>query len=300
MKRLPLYFALAQFVVPVLTAAPTTDSSEQIREGQVKQQQLRGEAQRLVDQLDSMLGEYERNGLAGDETKTVQAVRDSLQKLSVDEMKQVVDLLEKARGAATAGEAKQRVSDAYTSQKAILTEMQKLLADHLRNQQAQEISAQIAKLAEREAANLQNGINLAQWTGAKKPANFEAAMEANLQGQQAEQAAIAEELRVAAQKVASFAKDPGNAEAAARMNKALESLAQVQPKADKAAESLKSGQLFKAVEDEKAARDGMRRLAREMAPPKDRVEALRTAQRELEKMIEDQKDMETTGTVGPK
>src|SRR4051812_44270223 len=191
MKRLPFFLVLAHFAVPVLTAAPTVaDSSERIRDGEVKQQQLRGEAQRLVEQLDSMLGEYERNGLAGDETKTVQAVRDSLQKLSVDEMRQVVELLEKARGAITPGEAKQRVSDAYTSQKAILSEMQKLLADHLRDQQAQEISTQLAKLADREAANLQNGITLGQWSGGKKPENFEAAMQANLQGQEAEQAAI--------------------------------------------------------------------------------------------------------------
>jgi hypothetical protein len=139
-------------------------------------------------------------------------------------------------------------------------------------------------------------VTLGQWSAGKKPANFEAAMEANLQGQQAEQKAIAEELRMAGQRIANFAKDPENAEAAARMQKGVESIGQVQPRVDSAAEALKNGQLFKAVEDEKVARDAMRRLAREMAPPQDRAEALRTAQRELEKMIEEQK--EVAGEVG--
>jgi hypothetical protein len=291
MKRLPFLFFLMQGIVSATRAETVPPPSDRIREGEVKQQQLRGEAQQIVEQLDSMLGEYERNGLGGEETKTIQTLRDSVQRLSVDEMRQVVELLEKARGARSAGEAKQRVSDAYTSQKEILTQMQKLLAEHLRNQQTQEIAAQLAKLAERQAANLQNGISLGQWSGGRKPENFEAAMQANLQGQQAEQTAIAEELRVAARRIAAFAKDPGNAEAAARLNKGLAAINQVQPKVDTATDALKNGQLFKAVEDEKIARDAMRRLAREIAPPQDRVEALRAAQRELARMIDDQAEM---------
>ena len=69
LKRLPLYLLLASSIVPALSAAPVNVTSERIREGEVKQGQLRGEAQRLVEQLDEMLGEYERNGLAGEDTK---------------------------------------------------------------------------------------------------------------------------------------------------------------------------------------------------------------------------------------
>lgn len=288
MKHLPILLLLG--MAPYL-AAETVVTPENIREGEAKQQQLRGDAQRLVAQLDGMIGEYERNGLGGDEARTIQSLRDSLQKLSVEEMRRVVDLLEKARAANSAGEAKQRVSDAYTTQKAILTEMQKLLAEHLRHQQAQELSAQVAKLAERQAVNLQNGIALGQWSGGKKPENFEAAMQANLQGQQAEQVAIAEELRIAAQRVAAFARDPENGEMAERLKKGIEAIAQLQPKVDNAAEALRNGQLFKAVEDEKIARDALRRLARELAPPQNRADALRAAQKELAKAIEDQQEI---------
>ena len=290
MKRLPLFLVLAHGLVPILAAAPAVPT-ELIRESEARQQQLRGDAQRLVEQLDSMLAEYERNGIGGEEMNTVQAVRNTLEKLSAEEMKQVVDLLEKARGLSDPGEAKKQVADAYTSQKAILLQMKKLLAQHLRNQQAQELSAQLAQLADRQAANLQNGITLGQWSGGKKPENFEAALQANLQGQQAEQASIADELKAAAQRIASFGKDAENAEMTARFQKGLETIQKVQPSVDNASEALKNGQLFKAVGDEKVARDAMRKLAKEIAPPQDRAETLRTAQRELAKVIEDQKEI---------
>jgi len=301
MKRLPFLFLL---VCGALSAARAEEATptERIREGEAKQQQLRGDAQRIVEQLDSMLDEYQRNQLGGAEIKTLQALRDSLARLSVDEMKRVLDLLEKARAARDAGEAKQRVADAYTDQKAILTEMNKLLAEHLRDQQGQEIAQQLAKLAERQAVNLQNGVTLGQWADGKKPDNFEAAMEANLQGQQGEQAAIADELKALAEQVAAFAKDPGNAEQARRFQKGLEAIQKVEPSVENAVAALKAGQLFKAVGNEKTARDAMRQLAREIAPPPERPEALRAAEKELAKAIEDQKDLtkDTTKAAGEK
>ena len=297
MKRLPLYLIIASTLVPVLSAAPANPANpanpatERIREGEVKQEQLRGDAQRLVEQLDAMLGEYERNGLAGEETKTVQALRETLARLGGSEMKQVVELLEKARGTVDAGQQKKDVSAAYTAQKSLITQMKKLLADHLRNQEALEISQQLTQLADRQSVNLQNGITLGQWTGGRKPENFEAAMQANLEGQQGEQAAIAAEVKMAAEKIAKFAKDPANAETAARFQKGLVAVEKVLPNVEAAAAALKQGQLFKAVTEEKTARDAMRKLAREIAPPQDRAEALRAAQKELAKMIEDQKDV---------
>jgi len=291
MKRLLFLIALAASVLPSLRAE-SDSSGERIREGEARQEQLRGEAQKLVEQLDRMLDEYQRNGLgAGGEIQTLRALRDSLAKLSVEEMKQVVDLLGKARGTVDTGEAKKRVADAYADQKAILAQMAKLLAEHQRNQQAQEISEQLAKLAGREAVNLQNGITLGQWSGDQKPENFEAAAQANLQGQQAEQEAIAQELKNLAQRMAAFAKDPGDAEQARRFQKGLAAMEKVQPAVESAAAALNGGQLFKAVSDEKTARDTMRQLAKDVAPPQERPEALRAAERELAKAIEDQTEL---------
>ena len=292
MKRLPLYLLLlASSVIAARAAAPANPAAERIREGEVKQTQLRNEAQQLVEQLDGMLGEYERNGLAGEDAKTVAALREALAKLSGGDMKEVAEALQKARVTPDAGTAKKEVSAAYTAQKALIAQMKKLLADHLRKQQALELSQQLTQLADRQATNLQNGIALGQWTGGRKPENFEAAMQANMQGQQSEQAAIAAEMKAIAESVAKFAQDPANAALAGRLRQGVGALQKLQPHAEAATAALQQAQLFKAVTEEKIARDALRKLARDIAPPQDHSEALRAAERELAKLIEDQKEI---------
>ena len=68
MKRLPLYLLLASSLVPVRAAAPANPAAERIREGEVKQTQLRNDAQQLVEQLERELPadlERDRQMLAG-------------------------------------------------------------------------------------------------------------------------------------------------------------------------------------------------------------------------------------------
>jgi len=265
--------------------------SEEIRDGEVKQQQLQGEASGLAGQLDAMIGEYQRNGLGGEDVDTVKALRDSLNRLSGTEMQQVVTLLEKARSTNDAGAARKVVSDAFSAQKGILVQMKKLLAEHQRNQQALQLSADLSALADRQAANLQNGIELGKWAGGAKPANFEAAMQAHMEGQETEQKAIDEELKILADKIAAFAKASETPELAARFQKGLEAAKKLGASTEAAANELKAGQFFKAVSDEKVARDSMRKLAREVAPPQDAAEALRQAERELERLTNEQKEI---------
>src|SRR5579862_2367125 len=69
MKRLPLLLVLAHGIFLTLRAEPGAAPAERIREGEARQQQLRGEAQKLVEQLDSMLDEYQRNALGGEDPK---------------------------------------------------------------------------------------------------------------------------------------------------------------------------------------------------------------------------------------
>ncbi|MCX6977165.1 MAG: hypothetical protein NTX04_04330, partial [Verrucomicrobia bacterium] len=136
MKRIPHRLLMASWLVTSLGAAPVNPVGERIREGEVKQVQLRTEAQALVDQLDAMLDEYTRNGLSGEDEKLVKAIRGSIAQLSGAEMKQIVEFLGKARDSGDGGLAKKELSAAYTGQKALITQMKKLLADHLRKQQA--------------------------------------------------------------------------------------------------------------------------------------------------------------------
>ncbi len=266
-------------------------AADHIREDAVKQQQLQGEASGLADQLDGMIAEYARNGLTGEDVDTVKALRASIQRMSQTEMQQVVTLLEKAQAAPDAGQAKKSVSDAYSAQKGILVQIKRLLAEHLRNQQALELSSQLSQLADRQAANLQNGIELGKWSGGKKPENFNVALQAHLDGQKSEEAAIADELRIVEGKIAEFAKTSENADLAARFQKGVEATKKLEPTADAAADALKAGQVFKAVAEEKGLRDAMRKIAHDVAPPQNQTEALRQAERQLEKLENEQKEI---------
>ena len=302
MKRIPHRLLMASWLVTSLGAAPVNPVGERIREGEVKQVQLRTEAQALVDQLDAMLDEYTRNGLSGEDEKLVKAIRGSIAQLSGAEMKQIVEFLGKARDSGDGGLAKKELSAAYTGQKALITQMKKLLADHLRKQQAMELSQQLNQLADRQAVNLQNGISLGSWDKGRKPENFEAAIQANMEGQQAEQTAIAAEMQLIGESIGKFAQDPANIGVAERLMKGMEALQKVQPNAEAAADALKQAQLFKAVAEEKVTRDALRRLAREIAPPQDRADGLRAAEREVAKLIEEEKEIikQTAKAVGEK
>ena len=286
MNSLRLACALA---LTALTLRAATDTPDRIRASETKQQELATDAQKLVVQLDAVLGEYDRNGLAGEDVGVVKKLRDTLDKLSGREMQAVVDLLQKARAVSDAGEAKKTVSDAYANQKQIITQMKRLLAEHARQQEALELSTALSALADRQAANLQNGMALGKWAGGRKPENFEKELAANLDGQKSEQAAIGEELKLLTGKIDKFAAEPGSAEMTQRFQQAAATAKGVQPPLDAAAAALQQGQLFKAVGEEKTARDALRRLAKQIAPPQSPAEALRAAERELGKMIDEQK-----------
>ena len=92
--KLPPSF-LASLATACATLAARTSFAElpsaPIRESEQVQAHIQGETKLLADTLDAMLGEYERNNLAGDDAEAVRRVRGSLGALSSTEMRQVVD-----------------------------------------------------------------------------------------------------------------------------------------------------------------------------------------------------------------
>jgi hypothetical protein len=278
--RLFLLLAASAFA-----AVPT----ERLRENETQQQQLQQDARALAGTLGAMLGEYTRNGLAGEDVEVVKRLREALDRMSAAEMKAVIDLLQKARAATDEGAARKTAGDAFAQQKSILTQMGRILAEHARNQQALELAQATAKLADRQAANLKNGLELARWQS-EKAAN-DPVMQASLDGQKAEQAAIAEDLRTLTAKVGEFSKQTPTPEMAQRFQQGVAELERTQTQAGAAANALRDGQLFRAVTEEKAARDALRRIAKQIAPPQNDAEAMRAAERELARLAAEQKQI---------
>ncbi len=265
--------------------------AERIRESEQKQEQISVEARQLIGALDVMLGEYERNHIAGEDVATVQKLRTSLDTLTLAEMRQVVDLLQQARAVNDQGAAVKTVADAYSAQKQVIVSINKILAEHARNQQARDIARQVDELADRQARNLQNGIELGRMSAGVRPENFEAVMQAQLETQRGEQAAIADEVKSARDRIEKFAAEPGNTDIAQNFKAGAQQLQQVEPKTANAAEALKSGQIFKAVTDEKSSRDDLRKVARQIAPRERGAEALRAAEREVGRIVREQEQL---------
>lgn len=286
--RSSIALAVVVFFPMVLSAGQRETA---LREGEVKQQQIQSDSKNLVVQLDAMIGEYERNGIKGDETEALKKLRAVLANLSESEMKRVIDLLQQARVAGDSRAILQQVASAYSGQKNIVLQMKVLMAQYQRNQAALDLSTALINLAERQSANMQSGIELGQWSQSKKPEEFDAALKASIDGQQSEQNAIAEEFKLLMQRVETFSKDPANKESSARFQEAAAKGGALASVLNTATEALRKSQVFKAIAAEKIGRDEMKVLAKMLEPVKNKAEMFIEAAQELEKLIEQEQEL---------
>ena len=73
--NLTLRFGPAMVALSLITSVRAESVADRFRENEQKQEQLAGEARQLMAGLDVMLGEYERNGLAGEDVAVVQKLK---------------------------------------------------------------------------------------------------------------------------------------------------------------------------------------------------------------------------------
>src|SRR6266705_4698269 len=89
--------------------------NERLLQQELKQQQLRTTTQRVGEQLGSILAEFERNGISGEDVKVLRAIRGVLGKLTEKDMEKVVQLLQQSRHGEGAASTK-NATDAYAGQ----------------------------------------------------------------------------------------------------------------------------------------------------------------------------------------
>ena len=266
--------------------------SEIAQQGLVKQEQIRANSKKVEGELSAMIDEYERNGLNDNKIQSLKSLKGIIGKLSGEDMEKVLALLKSAAKPADAKASLTAIAGAYSQQKSMVVQFKQILSMYQSDQVSIELAESVRLLADREAANLQAGIETAQWTlGGAKPA--EGAVEASLQAQAAEQNAIIEESKILIKKIDAFAKETKDQEVAARFIKGSEDFKKITPNLDAAADSLSKKKLFEAVGTEKTARDQMRQLARAIALPKENSKQLKEAGETLDKLISQQKVMLT-------
>lgn len=277
-----------------LSCAWAASPEDALQQQSSKQEQIRASASKVGVQLDSILNEFELNGISGEDVKILRAIRSVLGRLTDEEMQHVLQLLNDARTRSTsAGEGDQKVAEAFSGQRSIITQLHQLLIEYQRQQAVYDLAIRLKELATRQTDNMRLAVWLARQVERKTLEQFQETHRLNLQLQETDEASIRAETsqvmdqleKLVAQSVeASTGERPRRALQRAKESGLLGSL-------DTALQDLKSARMLGAAGSEKRARDQMREVARLLTQSMDKRDALREALRELDAAIDKQQSL---------
>jgi chromosome segregation protein len=276
--------ALLTLLLLATPLAAQTDLPDAIRSAEARQTQLRQQAAQVAAGLQTIIDEYRRNGLAGEDLKVLEAVRDVLGNLSARQMAQVIESLQQARAAGDTPAGRQALVGAVAGQKDIVVRLRQVLAEYQRRQALVELAQRLSALAQRQDANLRQVVELGRVLGGKTDLKDDQRISLSLQ--QAEQQAIRDEVLPLLARLAVTRSEAG-AEVRQRLDAALAHATDSRLRAllDSALDALRQPALYRAAAEEKSIRDALRELSRLVMPPLDEATALRQALTDLDGLI---------------
>ncbi|MGE3308907.1 MAG: hypothetical protein AB7O66_02985 [Limisphaerales bacterium] len=257
-----------------------------LSQAEVGQQQLRGTTARVGEQLDVILAEFGRNGIAGEEVQLLGAIRGLLGQLSEEDMARVISLLQEARGLSESGEQRGRLLEAFGGQKTVGVKLRQILLEYQRQQELAGVAARLEELATRQHVAMRDTLSLALSGAGRKREWLSENQRISLQLQVSEQASLRDEVVAVMQRLQAWEGDSDN-DAAGRASEAMahpevKRLGQV---LDGVIKDLNTAQLLSATGRQRMARGLLRELARQLVIPPDEVEALQAAVREIEVLV---------------
>ena len=294
-KRVLACLSLVGLLQVVGAAEPGTSASDRIVQQEAKQQQIRATTQRVGEMLDAIVAEFERNGIAGEDADFLKAIRTVLGRLSEKDMELVIGFLEQARTAGDPNTSAKQATAAFAAQKAIITQLNELVSRYQRQQELNILALRLKELAAKQSANMWLGVGLARVTEGKSFNAFDEAQKINLKYQQTEQGPMKDELLLIVRRLEKLATEIADDMVAERPRAALRQLKEggLLNALEAAADELREERLrlLSAVGNEKTARDQMREMARLLTLSSDPIEALRQAIQELDRTIDQQKQV---------
>jgi hypothetical protein len=286
-------FLLLAATLPHVSAAPSAPADNLVQQ-EVKQQQIRVTIQRVGDQLDAIVGEFERNGISGEDVKVLRAIRGVLGRLSEQDLEKVLAYLREARAEADPAASTRRATEAFAGQKSVIVQLKQLVLEYQRQQALYEISLRLKELAARQSANMWLGVALAKSAEGKSSfQNYDENQKISLRYQQSEQLPLKDEVALILARLDRLSREITDGPAAGRPKMALRQAADggLMPALEAAVEELKEDKLklLSAIGNEKKARDQLREMARLLILSQDTADALRQALLELERAIDAEK-----------
>lgn len=294
-------WALVSLGASRLAGAETVKSSDATSvsaQDFAKQQQIKATTKRVGEQLETVIGEFDRNGITGEDVKVLRAIRGVLDRLSEKEMATVIEFLQQSRTATDPTVAARSATEAYSGQKAIVVQLQQLVLEYQRQQALYEISLRLKELATRQTANMWQGVALAKATEHKTSFGaFDENQRISLRYQQSEQNPLKDETAAILGRLDRLAKEITDGAAAERARTAAQQAKEggLMPALATATEELKEERLklLSAIGNEKKARDQMREVARLLILSPETTDALKQAILELDRAIDAQKNLTT-------
>ena len=276
--------------------AAATPDSKYLQPELAKQQQIKATTSRVGVQLESIIAEFERNGINGEDVKVLRAIRTVLDKLSEKDMTRVLEFLQQSRAATDSTAAAQSATEAYAGQKTIVVQLQQLVLEYQRQQALYELSLRLKELASRQTANMWLGVGLAKATDGKASFSaFDENQKLSLRYQQSEQNPLKEEVAAILARLERLSKEIEDGPTAERPKLAMQHARDggLMPTLETAALELREDRLklLSAIGNEKKARDQLREIARLLVLSQDMVDALKQALLELDRVIDAQKKL---------
>ncbi len=305
-----LKFVAGLITLPLLLgAAPKPETKSNRRDGlprqKLAQERIGTTLDRVSRQLDSIIAEYDRNELEGDDVEALKRFRTMLTSLAGSQVKQIVDQLEKAhRAQDDAAKANNSALDAFSSQKIILAQLNKIYLEWELQQIFRELSNRFMRLSFSQRNNMLRAVETVKQYSGLIPRNAGETLRIDLRIQELDQTGINDEaaalvkiLRQLDKKHSPYIEPRPNAAlklVKSDLNPALEAaIKEIQDVAKGAEES----SLEKAALTERSARNTMIKLARLLAPKRDDEEVIRQAIQDIEQAIGDQENIQDDTTA---
>ncbi|MCE0483173.1 MAG: hypothetical protein LV479_02920 [Methylacidiphilales bacterium] len=297
--------ALGSFLMAIAFSGPAPGqeiSKNLIQQSQADQQDIRNHTSSVVDQVQTLIDELAANGISGDDNKVLLATKAALNNLSGPEMERVITALQQAAQSNDTNVTQQSAVKAFTGQKGIIVQFQQILKEYAQRQAAYELPLRFKELTDRQTETLRTTAEVATRTVGQSASQVSSMDQTTVQIVQTDQTAIASDVAQAQDMLAKAIQD--STDDTTNMEQAMADLktGKLQQALTQSENEIGSGNLLRAVGEQKIARDELRRITRDLNPPPDLVDALTSLDGDLAQLIESQKKVleQTNGAISSK
>jgi len=276
-----------------VTTAPAQDAvKNSIQQSAADQQELRRHTDILSAQIQALIGELSDNGISGADVKTLTTTKAILNNLTTQEMQRVIASLQKASQTAGTSSGEQNLVEAYGAQKGIILQFRQILNDYEQRQAGDQLPDKFKELTDRQTQIMWSTVQVASDIAGKGRQQQTTLQQTTSQIVQADQSALTNDVAMAGQMLDKAAQNSSGEQGTA-MQQARQDFTtgKVQDNLTQANTDLAAGHLLQATTLQKAARDVLRQVTRDLNPPTTTVNAMSDFAAGLDKLIDAEKDL---------